>query len=245
MIAILSNLHSNLPALAEILSRVEKLKEEGVDVKKVYILSAFGLMPYPEETYKLLSGSQGKIISVVAGKYDRLLAKWNDLSDEEKEELVGKELMDVIDLYWDMLGHEGRKWVRNMTERFIAEKFDWNEFYFTYGLLENPDEMPAEKQPPTYYEAKFADLKKYEVIAVAGREPYAVNTKIGKIVCPGIAGLGREPTFALVDTKTLHVSFETFSYNIKEVEDRIKELNVPETTKEYLKDILYRGRPFP
>ncbi len=83
------------------------------------------------------------------------------------------------------------------------------------------------KNHPTYYEAKFADLKKYEVIAVAGREPYAVNAKIGKIVCPGIAGLGKEPTFALVDTKTLHVSFETFSYNIKEVEDRIRELDVP------------------
>ena len=147
MIAILSNLHSNLPAFAEILSGVERLKEEGVDVKKIYILSAFGLMPYPEETYKLLSGGQGKIISVVSGKYDRLLAKWNELSDEEKEELVGRELMDVIDLYWDMLGREGRKWVRNMTEKFIAEKFDWNEFYFTYGLLENPDEMPAEKPP--------------------------------------------------------------------------------------------------
>jgi len=244
MIAILSNLHSNLPALVEILSRVERLKEEGVDVKKIYILSAFGLMPYPEETYKLLSGRQGEIISVVSGKYERLLAKWNELSDEEKEEKVGRELLRVIDLYWDMIGREGRKWIRNMVERFIAEKFGSNEFYFTYGLLENPDEMPAEKQPPAYYEAKFADLKKYEVIAVAGREPYAVNTKIGKIVCPGISGLGRVPTFALVDSKTLHVSFETFSYNIREVEDRIKELDVSATTKEYLKEILYGGRPF-
>ncbi|NOY10983.1 MAG: hypothetical protein GXO67_02610 [Archaeoglobi archaeon] len=245
MIAIVSNVHSNLPALAEFLSRVERLKEEGKEVERIYIISAIGLMPYPSETVRLLSERPEGYIRVISGKYDRLIARWGEMNEKEKEEAVGRELAEVLDVYWDMLGHDGRKWLRTEPESFLTDKFDSNEFYFTYGLIDSPDEMPAENETPSYYESRFAELKKYEVISVAGRGHYAVNTKIGKIVCPGTLGVGKSPAFALVDTSTLAVSFESFSYNIKEVEDRINELEVSRAAKDLLREILYRKKAIP
>lgn len=243
MIAIVSNVSSNLPALAEFLSRVERLKEEGKRVDKIYIISALGLMPYPYETFRLLNEKPDSI-RVILGRYDRLLAKWGELEEREKKELAG-DLAEVFDAYWDMLGHDGRKWLRSEPEAFLTEKFDSNEFYFTYGSIDKPESMPREDEPPSYYESMFGVLKKYEVIAVAGKKHYVVNTKIGKIVCPGMLGVGREPTFALVDTKTLAVSFESYSYNVKEVEDRIGELDVSKNAREMLKEVLYRKRVLP
>ncbi len=242
MIAIVSNVQSNLPALVEFLTRVERLKEEGKNVERVYILSAFGLMPYPYETFRLLSDRPGNFIRVVSGKFDRLIARWGELDEREKEEAAGREMAEVIDVYWDMLGHEGRKWIRNEIESVLTDRFDSNEFYFTYGLIESPDEMPAEEGTPGYYESRFSELRKYEVIGVAGRRHYVVNTKIGKVVCPGMLGIGKEGWFALVDTKTLAVSFESFSYSVKEVEDRINELDISSKAKEALKSVLYRRK---
>ncbi|MET1123697.1 MAG: hypothetical protein ABWW66_00340 [Archaeoglobaceae archaeon] len=237
MIIALANLHSNLLALAEILSYAERMKEEGTSVEAVYVISPFGLMPYPREVYELLH-EKPEFIRVVAGKYDRLLAKWSELSEEEKESYGV--VAEVLDVYWDMLGHEGRKWVRNMEESFLTERFGDNEFYFVYGLLEAPDEMPLENEPPSYYEAKFAELRKYEVIVVAGRKQYVVPTRIGKFVCPGVAGLGRTADFAVIDTKGLAVSFDSVEYKVSEVEDAIEQLDVSAKAKEFLKDALYR-----
>ncbi|WP_456369226.1 hypothetical protein [Geoglobus sp.] len=243
MIAIVSNVSSNLPALAEFLSRIERLKESGKQVDKIYIISAFGLMPYPYETFRLLREKPDSV-RVALGRYDRLLAKWGELEEGERRELAG-DLAEVFDAYWDMLGHDGRKWLRSEPESFLTDKFDSNEFYFTYGPVDQPESMPQEDEPPSYYESRFGELKKYEVVAVAGKRHYVVNTKIGKIVCPGMLGIGKEPTFALVDTKTLAVSFESYTYNVKEVEDRISELDVSKKAKEMLKEILYRKRALP
>lgn len=239
MIVVLSNLHSNLPAFSSILSEVERRKENGADIGGIYIISAFGLMPYQREIYKMLS-EKPEEVKVVAGKYDRLLAKWGEI-DERKKEEYGV-MAEVLDFYWEMLGHEGRKWIKSMEANTITEKFGWNRFYFAYGTPANPNEMPDESATSPYYEARFGDLKGYEAIVVAGSRPYSLQTNAGRIICPGTAGLGKKSSFAIIDTRNLSVSFEEVHYSISEVESRIEELDVSQKAKDFLKEALFRKK---
>jgi len=96
--------------------------------------------------------------------------------------------------------------------------------------------------PLSYYESIMSSIKKYEMLVVAGYEPLLAETVYGKIVCPGGVGIHRKkmkPSFAVVDTASLDVSFHEFDYAKKEVEDRLKELKPPELDR--LLDMLYHG----
>jgi len=243
-IAVASNIHGNLPALASILSKIERLKEDGRDIGKLYILGVFGFMPYPKEVFEMIKGSNG-LLTPVRGKYDHLIARWGEMDEREKEDLkedLPDFAIEMIEWNWQTLGHEGRSWIRNDVPAFISEKFGDNEFFFVYGDPFNP--VNGEIQPKrssAYYEQFLAPFKKYEVIVVAGREPFVAETKYGRLVCPGSAGLqpirGTNPTFAVIDTRTTDVAIFEFEFSKSDVEERIKEAGLPEQIKE----LLYHG----
>ena len=228
MIVVASNLHGNIVALNRLLEEVEKLKDEGKDIKGIYILGIFGYMPYPRDVYEFLSRSD---IVAVRGKIDHLIARWADMSEDEKEELPA---LDRIMVEWnrEKLGKDGRTWIRNEISGFLAEKFGNNEFLFVYGSPFDPingEVLP--NMPTSYYEQFLAPLKKYEMIIVGGYKPFVAETSYGKMVCPGVCGFyrkGEKPTFALIDTRSLDVSFYDFEFDRGKVEGKIKEEKLPE-----------------
>ncbi len=242
-VAVISNLHSNLLAIASVLSKIERLRENGSDINRIYVLGVFGLMPYPREVFQFISNADN--IHAVRGRYDHIIARWNEMRDEEKERLK-EELPDFVIkvLGWsqEVLGKEGRSWIRNDVPAFISEKFGENEILFVYGEPFNPtgkDVRP--KMPTSYYESLLAPLRKYEMLVVAGPVPFIAETRYGKVVCPGSAGFQpvkySKPRLAIIDTDNMNVNFEEFEFNKRDVEERIKELKLPNE----LIDILHHG----
>ncbi len=240
-LVVMSNVHGNLKALAKAFSEVEKLKEEGKEIEKVVVIGIFGYMPYPKEVYKMLSNAEN--VLCVRGKIDQMIVKWSE-SEELREELKEEDpfLAKIVEWNWENMGREARKWIRNDVPALLFEKFGDNEFGFSYG---KPFEVNSEvlpKMPLSYYESIMAAIKKYEMLVVAGYEPFLAETIYGKVVCPGGVGVqkkGFNASFAVIDTTTLDVSFYEFDYEKKEVEDKIKELKPPEYEK--LIDLLYHG----
>jgi predicted phosphodiesterase len=236
MIVVASNLHGNVVALNSLLEKVERLKDDGLRIRGVYILGVLGYMPYPKETYETIVKNG---VITVRGKFDHLIAEWQEMSEEEKDNLSELE-SKLIEWNWDKLGRDGRKWLRNEIPTFLAEKIGDNEFLFVYGSPFDPiNGFVKPNQPSSYYESLIAPFKKYEMIIVAGYERFVAETIHGKIVCPGSCGIysDTKPSFAVIDTRSLDVSFEEFDFEKKVVEDKIKEEGLPE---EVIK-ILYHG----
>lgn len=233
-IAVLSNVHGNLPALVNAISEIEKLKEEGRKIDEVYILGLLGYFPYPKKVVELVKNSEN--IHAVRGKYDHLIARWNEI---ELDEELPKFLVDVINWNWKELS-ELRSWLRNEVPAFLVENFGNNKFLFVYGDPFNPvngEILP--KKSTSYYEQYTSPLK-YDLIAVSSKEPFIAETKYGKVVCVGSAGFsyrGNKPVFSVIDTKTTDISFFEFEFSKKIVEDKIREVGLPEE----IVGILYRG----
>ena len=235
-IAVISNVQGNLPALTNALAEIEKLKESGRKIEKVYILGLLGYFPYPKEVVEIVKNSDS--IAAVRGKYDHLIARWEEIDEEDIEDLADF-MIKTIEWNWKELG-KLRSWLRNELPAFLVENFGNNRFLFVYGDPFNP--VNGEillKRSTAYYEQFIAPLK-YDLIAVGSKEPFIAETRYGKIVCVGSIGFGvrnSKPTFAVIDTKTTDISFFDFEFNRKSVEDKIKENNLPQQ----LIEILYRG----
>ncbi|ADC65443.1 conserved hypothetical protein [Ferroglobus placidus DSM 10642] len=245
MIIAASNLNGNMEALAELLSRVENLREkyreEGRDVQRIYIVGIFGYMPYPKEVYKAIKNSD--LITPVGGYFDRMLIKFGELSEEERE-AIKNDLPEyeykMLEFNWEMLGHEGRKWLRNEVEFHVVEKFGDTRVSVSYfdPTGEEADHWKSEE----YYDKVIEEFERADIKIIGGKEPFIKVTQHGKVVCPGNAGVRNsredDPTFAVIDTRNLDVWIEEFSFDFKLVEDRIKEYELPEA----LVHVLYHGK---
>ena len=237
MIVVAANLHGNFVALKSMLESVEDIKEdlkkEGREIKEIFILGVFGYMPFPRETYEFLSQSD---IRCVRGKFDHLIAKWPDMDEEEKRELPKLDRL-VVEWNRSKLESEGRRWIRFEIPSFLLRKYGDNEVFFVFGDPFDPIGGEVLPNMPTSYYEKFLAPFKYEIMVVGSRKPFIAETVHGKIVGVGVCGLKESPTFALIDTRNLDVSFYDFDFDAGEVERRIEEENLPKE----LVDILHHG----
>ncbi len=245
---VLANIAGNFPALAAALEEVEKLKEEGYEIGKYYVLgNLVGLFPYPQEVLNTLKGlRKGNQLKVIRGELDQLIAA----SDPHAE---GKDYIDRLDLNpyikttlrytWEKLEHEGRESLRD-TPIYLVDRIGKNDIFGVYGSPLNPFEgRVLPEQPSSYYETIMRPVKDYEMLLVASpRYPVNAMTRYGRIVCPGSLGFppGRahKTTLGLVDTETLHTKFIEVEYDKKLVEERIKKEGLPNE----LIRILYHGK---
>lgn len=249
-IAVVSNLYGNLPALERIISEVQGLREHGRDIEQIYIMGVLGFMPYPRGVYERIENSEEFLIPV-KGKYDQLISSLNELEEgtlEEIKDLLPQFVMDMLEWNRDAIGKEGRNWLKYMPS-YLKQKFGENDFFFVYGdLFKQVEESEifwqAEIKPRmsiSYYESFLEPLRSYEVVMVGGRAHYVVETRYGKVVCPGSGGLkptrDTGPHFAVIDTVNTDVSFFEFDFEKTNTYQKIKEMNLPEETT----DLLYHG----
>ncbi len=247
-VAVLANVNGNLPALTAALERIEKLKEEGHTIEKYYILgNLVGLFPYPTEVIKVLESlMEEKKVSLIRGEFDQAIAE----SDPHGEGLDYIKKLNYPDFIkkalqysWERLGHEGREFVRDVPV-YLVDRIGKNDIFGVYGSPFDPfGGVVLPDQPTSYYNSIMRAVKDYEMLFVASpRYPVNAMTRYGRVVCPGSIGYppdkGHRPTFALVDTDTLHVRFFEVDYDKGVVEDRIRREGLPEE----LIRILYRGR---
>ncbi|RLI79002.1 metallophosphatase family protein [Archaeoglobales archaeon] len=229
-IAVVPDVQGNLMALSSAIAEIEKLKESGRKIEKIYILGLLGYFPYPKEVVELVKNS--KTISAVRGKFDHLIARWSEIDEIED---FPDYIIKTVEWNWRELG-KLRAWLRNELPAFLVENFGNNRFLFVYGDPFNPVNGEILPKKPTSYYEQFTSPLKYDLIVVSSKEPFIAETRHGKIVCAGSI-VRQTPTFAVIDTKTTDVSFFDFEFNRKSVEDRIKEKGLP---KELI-EILYRG----
>ncbi len=240
MIVVISNLHGNFVALESSLKQIqqlnEKLRKEGREIREIFVIGVFGYMPFPKEVYSFLKDSE---IRCIRGKFDHLIARWPEMSEDEKEEIPE---IDRFIVEWNRskLGKEGRRWIRFEIPSFLSKKFGDNGIFFTYGNLFEPiggEILPD--MPTSYYENFISPFKDYEMIVVSSKKPFIAETRDGKIVGAGVSGFYSKspPIFTLIDTRNLDVSFHEFEFDRGRVEKRIKEDGLPE---EILK-ILHHG----
>ena len=231
MIAVISNLHGNFVALESSLKQIkqlnDKFKEEGREIKEIFVIGIFGYMPFAREVYSFLRDSE---IRCIRGRFDHLIARWPEMDDEEKKEIPEIDRF-IVEWNREKLNKEGRRWIRFEIPSFLTRKFGDNEVLFAYG---NPFEpvsgeiMPD--MPTSYYENFTAPFKSYEIIVVSSKKPFIAETRYGKIVGAGIAGYytKSKPNFVLIDTRNLDVAFYEFEFDKGIVEKRIRDENLPE-----------------
>lgn len=249
-IAVVSNLHGNLPALESIISEIQSLKEHGREIERIYIMGVLGFMPYPQGVHERIKNSEDFLIPV-KGKYDQLISTYHNLDDsalEELKDLLPRFVVDMVEWNRDVIGKEGRNWLHHMPS-YLTEKFGNNEFFFVYGDLfkqvEESSIFGQEELKPrmsvSYYEKFLEPLRTYEAVVVGGRAHYVVETRYGKVVCPGSCGLkptrDTGPHFSVIDTVNTDVSSFEFNFEKTNTYQKIKELKLPEETI----DLLYHG----
>ncbi|MFO7966284.1 MAG: hypothetical protein R6U44_01625 [Archaeoglobaceae archaeon] len=248
-IAVVSNLHGNLPALESIISELQSLKEHGREIERIYIVGVLGFMPYPRGVYERIEKSD--YLVPVKGKYDHLISTYHELDESSLNELkdvLPQFVVDMVEWNRDVIGKEGRNWLHYVPS-YVTEKFGENEFFFVYGDIFKQVEEPGvfeqgelkAKMPGSYYQSFLEPLKKYEVVLVGGRSHYVAETRYGKIICPGSAGLKPTrdggPHFAVIDTVNTDVSFFEFNFKKTNTYKKIKELKLPGD----ITDLLYHG----
>lgn len=249
-IAVVSNLHGNLPALESIISEAQSLKQHGREIERIYIIGVLGFMPYPRRVYETIHNSQDFLIPV-KGKYDQLISTYHELDEatlEEIKDVLPHFVIDMVEWNRDLIGKDGRNWLHYMPS-YTTGKFGNNEFFFVYGdlfkqveesTLFDQEELKP-KMPVSYYENFLEPLRTYEVVVIGGRTHYVAETRYGKVICPGSCGLkptrDARPHFAVIDTVNTDVSFFEFDFEKTYTYKKIKELKLPgETT-----DLLYHG----
>jgi len=239
-IAVASNLYGNFPALESLLWEIEKLRDRGRFISKVYVIGVLGALPYAREIFEVVSKLDEVI--PVRGKLDDLIIK----SDEKLETKLPRSIEEALRWNWDNLGVEGRKWLKNQVKPFISEKFGDYEFYFTYGNPAEPKNEVKPKMPLSYYEKIHELFKNYKVIVVAGKEEFCIKTPYGKIVSPGPLGVklkkNKRPVFAVIDTETTNVHFFEIEYDEFEIKDRLEMLNFPKDIKKSIQKIFLQGK---
>lgn len=248
-IAVVSNLHGNLPALESIISETQSLKEHGREIERIYIVGVLGFMPYPRGVYDRINNSDDFLVPV-KGKYDQLISKYHELDEDalnELKDLLPQFVIDMVEWNRDVLDKDERSWLHYMPS-YVTEKFGENEFFFVYGDIFKQVEEPVvfeqselkPKMPESYYERFLEPLRTYEIV-VGGRSHYVAETRYGKVVCPGSAGLkptrDAVPHFAVIDTVNTDVSFFEFDFEKTNTYEKIKEFKLPGDTI----DLLYHG----
>ncbi len=115
-----------------------------------------------------------------------------------------------------------------------------------YGSPYDPiNGLVKPNQPSSYYESILAPFKKYEMLVVGGYKRFIVETMYGKVACPGTCGVyASQPSFAMIDTRSLDVSFEEFDFESgkvgNDIKDRLTELSEDEL--DTISGILHHGR---
>ncbi len=226
-IAVASNLCGNLPALESFLWELEKLKDGGKVVTKVYIIGILGPLPCAREVFTILSKLENVVL--IKGKFDELILK----SDEKLNLELPRYIKDCLRWNLENLGSEGRRWLMNLKD-YHDEKFGEFNFHFRYDNPVEPGEELENNMPQFYYEKIHEQFKQYKMLFIAGKSSFHVLTQYGKIVSLGPIGFKvkrKNPVFAVIDTDTTSVSYFEIKFDEFDIKDRLDSVNFPKGLK--------------
>ncbi len=221
--AIISDIHSNLPALEVVLEQIEK---EGVD----RILCAgdiVGYGPHPNEVIERL----GKIeITSIKGNHDRAV-----LSHDSSN--MNIQAQDAIWWTIENLKQEGQDYLSRLNAH---QSFFWNglKIAIFHGSPRNPDEYVPEEDA----DEGLLELAKCDFLVLGHTHvPFVKSLDQGTIVNPGSVGQPRDgdPRASLViyDHRLRRFEVKRLAYDIDAVAEAMRESGLPS----FLSMRLYSG----
>ena len=214
---ILSDIHANLTALKAVLKDIQMRKLENIKFVLLGDTINYGLRP--NETINILKGLDTEV--AIAGNHEMALL---GVQDDRFSSPRGREILEVTK---SIISKENIVYIdENFSKDYVTKAIDGKQFLFIHGALDdkywgtiNLNNMQDER------------YKKYDVV-ISGHshKPHFVeiffednnpekrNKKRTVFINPGSVGQPRnhssESQYAIVDTKTLEVTFAKVKYDV-------------------------------
>lgn len=209
-VAVLADIHANLPALERVLREVDGMP-------KFCCGDLVGYNPFPNEVIDLLK--KENIVSVL-GNHDSAI-------------LTG-------DTYWfNQIATSAIEWsIEELTEenldylKTLAQIYD-SEFYMTHGSPKNPLEEYIRPEDPDYVFGDLFNYTKNDAIALGHTHiPFVKRVGEKLVFNPGSVGQPRDldsrASYALFDLETGEVEIKRVKYDIEKTAKKIVDVELPE-----------------
>jgi len=218
LLALISDIHSNLPALRAVLEEIDKLGAE----KIICCGDIVGYNSFPSECFYELS--RRKIESVM-GNHDYAV-----LSEDTK----GFNEYAVEAIEWTRKNFDTKKLSS------LPVRMEKDNILFTHGSPRSIFEYIFPDSTRDFLE-NIIDLKRDFIVLGHTHIPMRIETKKGIYINPGSVGQPRDgdprSSFAILDTESKKVEFHRVEYNIDETAEHNRRAGLPG----YLSERLYLG----
>ena len=225
LIAVISDVHSNFPALKAVLEKIDELK-----VKKIFCCGdVVGYASMPNECIKEII--KRKVVCVTGN---------HELALINKEFLSWFNVNAIKALLWNEknLKEFAWRWIKKLKERRKI-KIGNKKILLAHSLDSCFDYVfDASKDMIEYWLEKYG----VDIIAIGHTHiPYIKKIEKGILINPGSVGQPRDQdnkaSFALFDEKTMETEIIRVSYNIDAIANDIKARGLPE----FFAERLYQG----
>lgn len=212
-LGIISDIHSNLPALECVL---KELETQDVD-KILHAGDVVGYNPYPNEVIEVIRNAE--IISIL-GNHDRAV---------NSVDTAGFNPYAAQAVYWtvDVLKKESASYLKKLKPREVL-KFDEKTIVAVHGSPWNDDEYVYEQElTARFLEEANADILIYGHTHV----PCVKRFSTGIVINPGSVGQPRDAnpkaSYAVLDLEKGHAEIKRVGYNVKAVVEDIEKAGLP------------------
>jgi len=222
-LAIISDIHSNLPALQVVLEQIEK---EGVD----RILCAgdiVGYGPYPNEVIERLKKID---LTTILGNHDRAV-----LSRDSSN--MNIQAQDAVWWTIENLKQEGQEYLAKLSSKGA---FSWNGLSIAiyHGSPRDDNEYIAEESA----DDELLELAKSDFLILGHTHvPFVKSLDIGTVVNPGSVGQPRDgdprASFAIYDHRLRRFEIKRLAYDIDAMAEAMRSSGLPS----FLSIRLYSG----
>ncbi len=210
LIAILSDIHGNLPALESVL---EDMKQYKID-RVLSLGDVSGYYPYINEVIELLR--EHHAINLI-GNHDRYIIDDTDCPRSTSANLALTYQRSVIT-------NENRVWLAESSPSLIV-----GDASFVHGGWDDPEDEYLYKITPSYFE-RFNE--KFFFCGHTHVQKYIKFDNGQCFINPGSVGQPRDgintAAYALFDEKNKHIELRRVPYNIDKVADKMKVLGFEE-----------------
>lgn len=224
-IALLGDIHANLPALDAVLEHARK-RSAGA----IWCLGdSVGYGPYPDEVIRLL---QRKYALCLRGNYDNKV-----LCVEEKRErwllTKGEEKVLAFQWAWDNLSQESRKWLAGLPET-LRLSLEGHRILLAHGSPDSPKEFLGEETPRDRFAEIIADTGANALLFAHTHRPFCERIDGVLLLNPGSVGrpVDGDPraSYALLSVTKKGIEAELFRvpYDVDQCVSALRAAGLPE-----------------
>jgi putative phosphoesterase len=232
IIALISDIHGNLPALRAVLKDAKRAK-----AKQVWCLGdVVGYIPFPNECIALL---QEEASGSIVGNYDQKVIHFQQKKSGWKTSKKQAKF-DAFEWNHQHLNPRSQKYLRSLPQD-LRRKTGIFKILLTHGSPQSIDE-PVLPETPQERLVELGQIAQADIILI-GHTHRFMNRKVGNqwFINPGSVGLpvknDLRASYALLDIAKdkINVTERKIQYDITKVVEGLQEANLPDTLTKMIK----------